>query len=69
MDRADHLGQPVSRQIAPMTAADAADWARMRVALWPATSRAAHEADIAEALTGVSLNLIARSGDGRPLDV
>jgi aminoglycoside 6'-N-acetyltransferase I len=50
-----------------MTAADVADWARMRLALWPTTSRVAHEADIAAALTEAGLNLIARSEDSRPL--
>jgi aminoglycoside 6'-N-acetyltransferase I len=50
-----------------MTAADVADWARMRLALWPTTSRGAHEADIAAALTEAGLNLIVRSEDGRPL--
>ena len=52
----------------PMTPADAADWARMRRALWPG-SLADHEADIAAALTGAGggLNLMARSADGRPV--
>jgi aminoglycoside 6'-N-acetyltransferase I len=67
MDRADHLGQPVSGRIARMTAADVADWARMRLALWPTTSRTAHEADIEAALIGKSLNLIARGDGDEPL--
>jgi aminoglycoside 6'-N-acetyltransferase I len=65
MDRADHLGEPVI-SLSAATAADAADWALMRLALWPEGSLAEHAADIAETLAapGEGLNLIARSADG-----
>jgi aminoglycoside 6'-N-acetyltransferase I len=57
----------MSARIIQMTAADVADWTRLRRALWPGTSRAEHEVDIAAALTQAGLNLIARGDDGRPL--
>ena len=49
-------------------AADVADWARMRFALWPEGSLAEHTADIAATLAAPDegINLIARSADGRP---
>ena len=67
MDRADYLGEPMST-VSPATQADVADWARLRLALWPSGGIDAHEADIAAALTAPSegLNLIARSTDGVP---
>lgn len=67
MDRADYLGEPMIT-VNPATKADAADWARMRLTLWPSGGLEAHEADISAALTGPSegLNLIARNTDGVP---
>jgi aminoglycoside 6'-N-acetyltransferase I len=67
MDRADHLGEPVIT-LGVATEADAADWARMRLALWPRDDVAEHAADIAEVLAGPgeTLNLIARSADRAP---
>ena len=67
MDRADHLGEPVIT-LAVTTQADAPDWARMRLALWPEGSLAEHTADIAETLAaqGQGINLIARNSDGQP---
>lgn len=65
MDRAHHLGEPVT-SIAAATGADVADWASMRHALWPHHSVGEHAADIANALAapGDGLNLILRLADG-----
>ena len=65
MDRADHLGQPVT-SIAAATAADIADWVLLRQALWPDTGVDEHGAEIAEALAAPDrgLNLILRLADG-----
>ena len=65
MDRQDYLGQPM--RIAVATAADKADWAELRQALWPNNVAGAHEADIAALLAapGNNINLIARLADGR----
>lgn len=67
MGGADHLGKPVN--IAPATAADAADWTAMRTALWPKGGETAHAADIAELLedAGETINLIARDAEGKAL--
>ncbi|MET0437214.1 MAG: aminoglycoside 6'-N-acetyltransferase [Devosia sp.] len=67
MDRADHLGQPVTAK--PATEADAEDWIAMRTALWPSGGNGAHAADIAELLAdaGETVNLIARGADGAAL--
>lgn len=61
MDRADHLGEPVSAiVIAPATAADAADWAAMRQDLWPHAADD-HGQDISDTLADDTvLALIAR---------
>lgn len=66
MDRADHLGQPVIT-VAVATPTDAADWAAMRQALWPAGGdTGTHADDIARLLTdpGNTVNLIARDETG-----
>ena len=67
MDRANYLGEPMIT-VNSATEADAADWARMRFALWPTTGLVEHTADIAQMLaaTADGLNLIARSADGVP---
>ena len=67
MDGPDHLGEPV--KIAPATAADAADWAKMRGALWPSGAGGEHAREIAALLAepGETLNLIARDDDGHAL--
>ena len=65
MDRPDHLGQPVT-QVTVASAADIADWTRLRQALWPDTDRAEHQAEIAGQLARAqdTLNLIVRLQDG-----
>jgi aminoglycoside 6'-N-acetyltransferase I len=67
MDGPDHLGKPV--RVAPATAADAADWAAMRGALWPSGAGGEHAEEIAALLVepGETLNLIARDDDNRAL--
>ncbi|WP_082511578.1 aminoglycoside 6'-N-acetyltransferase [Devosia sp. Leaf420] len=67
MDRADHLGQPVT--IAPAVPSDACDWTSMRTALWPSGGNGEHAAEIAELLKdpGETINLIARGADGAAL--
>jgi len=64
MDRAHHLGEPVI--VAAATAADLADWADLRQALWPHHGLAAHAAEAAEmlAVPGDTANFIARTEDG-----
>ncbi len=64
MDRAHHLGKSVI--VAPATAADLADWADLRQALWPDHGLAAHAAEAAEmlAVPGDTANFIARTDDG-----
>lgn len=54
-------------RIAAATQADRADWAKLRLALWPNHGLSAHEADIAAFLAapGDTINLIARLPDGR----
>jgi aminoglycoside 6'-N-acetyltransferase I len=65
MDRADHLGQPVTG-VAPATSADAAEWADMRQALWPRSDTGIHRADIDAWLVDPrgSIMLIARTDSG-----
>ena len=67
MDGPDHLGKPV--RVSPATAADAADWAEMRGALWPSGAGGEHAREIAELLVepGETLNLIARDDDNQAL--
>lgn len=67
MDGPDHLGEPV--KIVPATAADAADWAEMRGALWPSGAGGEHARDIAGLLAepGETLNLQARDDDNEAL--
>lgn len=64
MDRADYLGEPMS--IAAATAADLADWAALRQALWPDHGLEAHAAEVAGMLAaqGNTANFIARAEDG-----
>ncbi len=66
MDRADHLGEPVTI-IARATVADAKAWAVLRQALWPAGGdTGTHADDIARLLAdpGDTVNLIARDETG-----
>lgn len=66
MDRADHLGQPVT-VIARATLADAETWAILRQALWPSGGdTGTHADDIARLLAdpGDTVNLIARDETG-----
>ncbi len=67
MDGPDHLGKPV--KVAPATAADAADWAEMRGALWPSGAGGEHAREIAELIAepGETLNLLARDDDNQAL--
>ena len=64
MDRPHHLGQPVT--VAAATAADLADWAALRQALWPHLGLDEHTAEIVETLADpINLaNFIARTEDG-----
>lgn len=69
MGGAHHLGQPVT-QVAPMTAADAADWVAMRTALWPGGGdHGGHDTDIGLLLAdpGETVNLMARDSSGAPV--
>lgn len=54
-------------RIVAATAADSADWAELRQALWPNSGLAAHATDIAALLAtpGDTINLITRLPDGR----
>ena len=67
MDRSHHLGEPVT--IEPARAADAADWAEMRQALWPKAEREEHTSDIEAILAEPhrAIALIARGADGTPV--
>lgn len=67
MDRAHHLGQPVSIHVG--TEADAGDWAQLRHELWPNSRLSEHAADIAAfmAKPDETLNLIATDEDGRAI--
>lgn len=63
MDCPHHLGQPVT--IAVVTAADTADWAALRHALWSQSSADEHAAEMADLLIpGNTLTLLARRDDG-----
>lgn len=64
MDRPHHLGQPVN--IAAATAADLADWAVLRQALWPHLGLDGHAAEIGQMLADPAnlANFIARTADG-----
>lgn len=63
MDRAHHLGEPVI--VARVTAADLADWADLRQALWPRHGLDGHKAEIVQMLAPDDLaNFIARTETG-----
>jgi hypothetical protein len=69
MDRADHLGQPVTIRVAPMTTADAKAWVAMREALWPSGGdHGTHDQDVALLLAepGDRVGLMARDESGEP---